>query len=133
MEENSRSLFSFLKFISLLGLTVHHLRSIWKNKDDLEISSTSSATQKMFVSQYASIHCKCATFFHIATNNNVYIYCNNSTGFEHMYVLVMYTIFSSFFSSVRDRKIWLQFHSYYTIRRDRDAYIRNNLRRVNLS
>lgn len=63
----------------------------------------------------------------------VYIYCNNSTGFEHMYVLVMYTIFSSFFSSVRDRKILLQFHSYYTIRRDRDAYIRNNLRRVNLS
>lgn len=52
LEENSRSLFSFLKFISLLGLTVHHLRSIWKNKDDLEISSTSSATQKMFVSQY---------------------------------------------------------------------------------
>lgn len=51
-----------------------------------------------------------------------------------MYVLVMYTIFSSFFfSSVRDRKILLQFHSYYTIRRDRDAYIRNNLRRVNLS
>lgn len=49
-----------------------------------------------------------------------------------MYVLVMYTIFS-FFSSVRDRKIWLQFLSYYTIRRDRDAYIRNNLRRVNLS
>lgn len=80
-----------------------------------------------------SIHCKCATFFHIATNNNVYIYCNNSTGFEDMYVLVMYTIFSSFFSSVRDRKILLQFHSYYTIRRDRDAYIRNNLRRVNLS
>lgn len=84
----------------------------------------------MFVSQYI---CKCTIFFHIATNNNVYIYCNNSTGFEHMYVPVMYTIFSSFFSSVRDRKILLQFHSYYTIRRDRDAYIRNNLRRVNLS
>lgn len=74
LEENSGSLFSFLKFISLLGLTVHHLRSIWKNKDDLEISSTSSATQKMFVSQYLYI-CKCATFFHIATNNNVYILC----------------------------------------------------------
>lgn len=74
LEENSRSLFSFLKFISLLGLTVHHLRSIWKNKDDLEISSTSSATQKMFVSQYLYI-CKCTIFFHIATNNNVYILC----------------------------------------------------------